>query len=40
MTDEDDYDECAFVEFIGDHPSGYKDGMNGWYFTKELKKHD
>ena len=30
------FDECAFVEFVGDHPHGYKDGSNGRYFTKEL----
>lgn len=30
------YDECAFVEFVGDHPAGYKNGSKGRYFTKEL----
>ena len=31
------YDECVFVQFVGDHPSGYKDGTNGRYFSKELR---
>lgn len=34
------FDECAFVEFVGDHPSGYKSGSPGRYFSKELKAVD
>lgn len=32
------YDECAFVEFVEDHPMGYKAGTVGRYQLKELRK--
>ena len=39
ITRSDDvYDECAFVEFIEDHPSGIPKGSAGRYQLKELRK--
>lgn len=31
------YDWCAFVEFIEDHPKGYRKGSPGRYQLKELR---
>lgn len=30
------YPECAFIEFVGDHPHGYESGSHGRYFSREL----